>query len=174
MVLLWTFYVGLTTLCHSVIAFNPLEGVFYEIKPFIYREKNKDESRGELKGMFVEYFKQLKVIDCMGRNISDTTPFIEYKNNLGSERVNWTATWTKKLQNNSDLFLFPYLEGDDEGVATEVFSTKGLAVITKRDYISFMSKLLRALYNLQYTIFVLYCAFIIGLLTWMIVSVAAA
>ena len=173
--LLWTFYVGLTTLCHhTVFSFKPFEGVFYEVKPFIYRENGDTNDSGELKGMIVEYFRQLKEIDCIGRNTSAMTPFINFKTNLGDERVNWTTTWTtKKLQNNSDLFLFPYLEWQNEGggVATEVFSTKGLAVITKRDYISFMSKLLRALYNFQYTVFVFYCALGVGLLHWLFVSV---
>ena len=154
---------------------TPLEGYFYELKPYIYTEKNK------LKGLFVEYFNELKSRSCkVYESARDDPILINYRHNLGKKRIDW-GPYVDIINNNIDACLFPFTSdidlsasngtsGNGTKDAIDVFSSEGLAVVVHRQYISFLTKLTRAMKKMDSIFILISVAIFVGLLFWIIVS----
>ena len=154
----------------------PLEGYFYELKPYIYTDDN-----GQLKGLFVEYFNELKLHWCKIEESTRKDPIlINYKHNLAKERIHWEP-YVDILDKDINACLFPIISDIDlstsnrtKGNSTDdfidMFSSEGMAVIVRRDYISFLTKLLRAMQKMESIIILIGAAMFVGLLFWIIVS----
>ena len=153
----------------------PLEGYFYELKPYIYTDDN-----GQLKGLFVEYFNELKLRSCKVYESARKDPIlINYKHNLAKTRIDWEP-YVQILDSNNAACLFPITgetdlnTGNRSGNSTkdfiDMFSSEGLAVIVHRQYISFLTKLMRAMQKMDSIIILLCAAMFVGLLFWIIVS----
>ncbi|XP_066912994.1 uncharacterized protein [Clytia hemisphaerica] len=164
-------------ICISIVYFTTftsaemrLEGYFYEIEPYIFTDEN-----GQIEGLFKQYFDELLLGSCDRQKIvRNQTALINYDNNLGTNRVNWTSHYDTFI-NDPYACFFPIMDNLEPpatpmGVieATETFSSEGLAVIIRLDYISFLSKLLRAMYNMQLLAFVAILAVVVGGLFWII------
>ena len=165
MFLLWCIWLSVIFTSHAN-AFEPLEAVFYEEKPYIYTEGNV------LKGMFKEYFDSLARDMCIKTLRQPNTVLIKYQLNLGSGHRH-----PKSYQPNRNTIIFPYLANDKVnnlttvmGEPIEVFSSKGLAVVVRRHYISFVSKFKRAFYAMETSAIMLVVAVAVGIILWVIVS----
>ena len=154
----------------------PLEAYFYELKPYIYTDNS-----GQLKGLFVEYFKELKLRSCKYYESARKEPtLINYKHNLAKTRIDWEP-YLEILDKNIDACLFPIISDIDliisnrtQGNSTDdfidMFSSEGMAVIVHRQYISFLTKLTRALQKMESIVILIGAAMFVGLLFWIIVS----
>ena len=94
---------------------------------------------------------------------------------MGTNRVNWTSH-LDTFNKDPYACLFPIMDTLEPpptpyGIqASETFSSEGLAVVIRLDYISFLSKLLRAMYNMQLLALVAIVAIVVGGMFWIIVS----
>ena len=154
---------------------EPLVGYFYELEPYIYTEN------GKLKGLFVEYFNELRLKSCeIKESARKEQTLINYRHNLGKNQINWEP-YVNVLDNNINACLFPITSdidliasngtsGNGTKDAIDVFSSEGLAVVVHRQYISFLTKLMRAMEKMESIFILISAAIFVGLLFWIIVS----
>ena len=129
----------------------------------------------------MEYFNELKLRSCKVYESARKEPtLINYKHNLAKTRIDWEP-YLEILDTNNAACLFPITgeidlnkrnrsSGNSTQDFIDMFSSEGLAVIVHREYISFLTKLMRAMQKMDSIVILLIAAMFVGLLFWIIVS----